>query len=192
MKKLLLTSALAIIATLSSYGQGSVTFANTSSSLVRQADGTAAPRNAAGGFYAVELLYAADGTPHTDATFGLVGTRVGATTTFNTPTAGVFSGGGRTISSISPAGGFGLFQVRVWDTRAGADYDAAIASGNSQFQAGYSTVMRVDTADTTVSPLPTPAALGMTSFTLQPIPEPSTIAFGLLGVGTLLMLRRRK
>jgi len=192
MKKLLLTSALAIIATLSSYGQGSVNFANTTGSLVRQADGTAAPRNAAGGFYAVELLWAADGTPTTDATFGLVGTRVGATTTFNTPNAGVFSGGGRTVQGITPAGGFGLFQVRVWDTRAGADYDAAMASGNSSLQAGYSSVIRVDTSDTTVSPLPTPAPLGMTGFTLSPIPEPSTIALGLLGVGTLLMLRRRK
>jgi hypothetical protein len=189
MKKLLLTGALAMIATLSSYGQGSVNFANTSTSPVRLQDGTAVPRTAAGGTYVAELLYASDGTPATAETFGLVGTRMGATTTFNTPTAGVFSGSGRTITSITPAGGFGLFQVRVWDTRGGSTLEESAAAG---FQTGYSQVLRVDTSDTTISPPPTPAALGMTSFNLSVIPEPSTIALGLLGVGTLLMLRRRK
>lgn len=192
MKKLLLISALAAVASLSAFGQGSVSFANTSTQPVRRADGTAVPSALQGGTYQAELLFAPDGTSTDAATFGEGATRVGATTTFNTPQAGVFSGGGRTVTQITPAGGFGLFQVRVWDTRAGVDYNAALASGNSAFQAGYSSVMRVDTADPTTVPPGTPAALGMQSFTLSPIPEPSVIGLGLLGVGTLLMLRRRK
>jgi len=195
MKKLLLISALAALTSLSSYGQGSVTFANTSTSLVRLKDGTAVPRNAVGGTYVAELLYAADGSvpfgnPTADAAFGAVATRVGATASFSTPAAGVFSGGGRTITSITPPGGFGLFQARVWDTRAGTTFQEAAL--NTQMELGYSAVVRVDTADPTALPLPTPAALGLSGFTLSVIPEPSTIALGLLGVGTLLMLRRRK
>jgi hypothetical protein len=106
----------------------------------------------------------------------------------------VFAGGGRTIPTITPAGGFGLFQVRVWDSRAGADFNAAQASGNSAFQSGYSSVLRVDTADPTTTPPGTPASLGMPSFGMSPIPivpEPSVIALGVLGAGALLMLRRR-
>jgi len=189
MKKLLLISALAALTSISSYGQGSVTFANGSTSLVRLQDGTAVPRQAVGGTYVAELLYAADGTPNTAETFGLVGTRVGATATFGTPAAGVFSGGGRTITQITPPGGFGLFQVRVWDTRGGSSFEESAAA---LFQVGYSGVVRVDTADPTALPLPTPAPLGLQGFTLSVVPEPSTIALGLLGVGTLLMLRRRK
>jgi hypothetical protein len=190
MKKLLLTSALAVLATLSSFGQGSVNFANTSTQPVRTRSGAAVPTALQGGTYIAELLYAADGTPATDATFGLVGTRVGGTVGFATPQAGVFNGGGRTVTSITPPGGFGLFQVRVWDTRAGATFEEAMTS--TQHELGYSSILRVDTADSTAVPLPTPAALGMTSFQLSIVPEPSAIALGLLGVGTLLMLRRRK
>jgi len=192
MKKLLLISALAAVASLSAFGQGSVSFANTSTQPVRRADGTPVPTALQGGTYQAELLYNPDGTPTDADRFGDTGTRIGGTAAFSTPAAGVFSGGGRTVTSISPAGGFGLFQVRVWDTRAGVTYQEAIASGNSAFQAGYSSVLRVDTADPTTTPPGTPVALGMTSFTLSVIPEPSTIALGLLGVGTLLMLRRRK
>jgi hypothetical protein len=192
MKKLLLISTLAVASTLSSFGQGHVGFANTSTSPVRRADGTAVPTGLSGGTYLAELLYAVDGATTDAREFGNVATRVGATTTFNTPTAGVFNGGGRTITSITPPGGFGMFQVRVWDTRAGADYAAALASGNSAYQAGYSAVVRVDTADSTASPLPPAASLGLASFTLSPIPEPSVVALGLLGAGALLMLRRRK
>ena len=35
-------------------------------------------------------------------------------------------------------------------------------------------------------------ATGYQGFRLTPVPEPSAIALGVLGIGTLLMLRRRK
>src|SRR4051794_32424683 len=99
MKKLLLTSALAIIATLSSYGQGSVSFANNASTKVTFAsDGTAIP---IGTRFTAELMYAPDGT--SAAAFDAAATRVGATTSIF-PVAGQFSGGGRTVTTLTPAG----------------------------------------------------------------------------------------
>jgi len=189
MKKLLLTSALAIIATLSSYGQGSVAFANSATTKVTDSAGVALPTTAG---YVVELMYAPDGTPA--AAFDLAATRVGGTTTIF-PVAGQFNGGNRTVTTLSPAGGFGLFQVRAWQGAAGASYAEAMLTGNANYQAGKSGIFRVDTGDPTTVPPGTPANLvanGLTGFSVSPIPEPSVIALGLLGAGALLMLRRRK
>jgi len=195
MKKLLLTSALAVLATLSSYGQGSVNFANASATAVTLADGTRVP---VGTRFLAELMYAPDlgGAIPPEAAFDAVATRVGATSSFGGSAQvlpGIFQGGGRTVSSISPSGGFGLFQVRVWESGAGASWSEAMAGGNANYQAGHSAILRVDTGDPTLVPAQTPAALtGLTAFQLQPIPEPSVIGLGLLGAGALLMLRRRK
>lgn len=192
MKKLLLTSALAVIATLSSYGQGSVGFANASASRVwlDTGTGTATTYLPSGGTYNAELVFAPDGTP--TASFDAVATRVGGAITFFS--AGLFNGGGRTVNQgITPAGGFGLFQVRVWDTRTGSDYLSASLNPNGFV--GTSQILRVDTGDPTTVPPGTPTPLtgaGLASFTVSPVPEPSVIGLGLLGVGTLLMLRRRK
>jgi len=189
MKKLLLTTALAVIATLSSYGQGTVSFANSSTTKVTDSAGVAVPL---GTRFTAELMYAPDGTP--GAVFDQVATRVGATASIF-PVAGQFSGGGRTVTTLSPAGGFGLFQVRVWETAAGNDYTTALLSGNSAYQAGKSGIIRVDTGDPTTVPPGTAASLtaaGLTGFAVSPIPEPSVIGLGLLGAGALLMLRRRK
>ena len=193
MKKLLLISALAVVAAVSSYGQGSVTFANsgTTSRVWYEAQpGATTTWAPLGSQFTVELVYAPDGTPTT--AFDGAATRVGATTTFG-PQAGLFSGGGRTVTGITPAGGFGLFQVRVWETSMGADYrEASLRSGA---HVGASQVLRVDTGDPTSVPPGTPTALtasGLAPFTVTLVPEPSVIGLGLLGVGTLLMLRRRK
>lgn len=189
---MLLISALAVLATLSTYGQGSVNFANTSTQPVRLSTGAAVPTGLSGGTYVAELLYAADGGSTDAASFGNTAIRIGGTTTFNTPTAGVFNGGGRTITQITPAGGFGLFQVRVWNSQAGSSYDLHKANTSTAFELGYSAVVRVDTSDPTTIPPGTPAQLGLTTFNLAPVPEPSVIGLGLLGAGALLMLRRRK
>jgi hypothetical protein len=186
MKKLLLTSALAVIATLSSYGQGSVSFANATATRVFYVTSTGATAAVpVGSQFTAEVVYAPDGTP--SAAFAAGATRVGATAAFG-PVAGLFSGGGRTVQSITPPGGFGLFQVRVWDTASGS---ADVAKLTGMY--GESGILRVDTGDPTTVPPGTPSPLtGLASFTVTPVPEPSSIALGLLGVGTLLMLRRRK
>jgi hypothetical protein len=192
MKKILLINALAVLATLNSYGQGSVNFANNGATRVFMNDGNPVP---VGSRFTAELMYAPDGS---QAIFGETAIRVGGTTDFGgtVGVVGTFSGGGRTVGTITPAGGFGLFQIRVWETAAGNDYRAAILTGDPQWQAGTSAVLRVDTGDPTTTPAGAAAPLvgtgGLTSFTLSPVPEPSVIALGLLGAGALLALRRRK
>jgi hypothetical protein len=150
------------------------------------ADGTT--RVPAGATYQVELMYAPDGTAAAD--FDSMAVRVGGVANFG-PTAGFFSGGGRTIDSITPAGGFGLFQVRGWQAAMGNSYSSVVASGNGV--AGKSTVIRVDTGNPVIGePAAGLVAAGLSGFSLTPVPEPSAIALGLLGAGTLLLLRRRK
>jgi hypothetical protein len=193
MKKVIVISALAVLATLSSYGQGSVFFGNNSSTLVRMDSATGAAV-APGSRFMVELMYAPDQTPL--AAFDAVATAVGSPVSFNGP-PGVFNGSNRTVDTITPAGGFGLFQVRVWETATpgATDYRSAVLTGNSAFRAGASGILRVDTGDPTTTPPGTAALLtanGLTGFFVSPIPEPSVIGLGLLGAGALLMLRRRK
>lgn len=186
MKKAIVISALTVLASASVFAQGigSVSFGNATGNPVRLMDGTLVPRAAAGGTYFAELLSALDGADFSTAT------RQGATSTFNSPNAGVFLGGGRTVPTTQN-GGIGQFMVRVWDTRGGATYD--IAKNNfGGFQFGSTAVFTVDTADASAIPTPTAANLGMPSFNLTIVPEPSVIGLGLLGAGALLLLRRRK
>ena len=186
MKKAIVISALTVLASASVFAQGigSVSFGNSSVNPVRLMDGTLVPRAAAGGTYFAELLSALDGADFATAS------RQGATSTFNSPTAGVFLGGGRTVPTTAN-GGVGQFMVRVWDTRGGATYDLA-RFNTGGFQFGNSGVFNVDTADAAAVPTPTPANLNMPTFNLTIVPEPSVIGLGLLGAGALLLLRRRK
>jgi hypothetical protein len=187
MKKAIVISALTVLVSASVFAQGigSVSFGNALANPVRLMDGvTLVPRAAAGGTYFAELMSALDGADFATAS------RQGLSTTFNSPQAGVFLGGGRTVPTTAN-GGFGQFMVRVWDTRGGATYDLA-RQNTGGFQFGDSGVFRTDTADAAAVPIPTPAPLGMPAFNLTIIPEPSVIGLGLLGAGALLLLRRRK
>jgi len=186
MKKAIVISALTILAGASVFAQGigSVSFGNTSGNPVRLLDGTLVPRAAAGGTYYAELMSALDGADFATAS------RQGATTTFNSPQAGVFLGGGRTVPTTQN-GGIGQFMVRVWDTRGGATYDLA-KNNFGGFQFGNTGVFNVDTADAAAIPIPTAANMNMPTFNLTIVPEPSVIGLGLLGAGALLLLRRRK
>ena len=189
---MLLIGALVTVVTWSSHGQGSVAFGNNISTRVYMTnpDGTTTLVPVGNRFLA-ELVFAPDGTAPGE--FGTTAVRLGAPASFG-PVPGVFNGGGRTAAGVQPSGGFGLFQVRVWESAAGPDYVTAVATGNPQYQAGTSLIMRIDTADPTTTPpgVPTQITAYLTSFVITPIPEPSVIALGLAGVGALLLFRRRK
>jgi hypothetical protein len=192
MKKLLITAA-AVLATLSSFAQGTVNFSNatgTTAQRVRIDDPNTGALAPAGTTYSLGLYYAADGTSD-ESMFVMLGASTGVAGAAGTPT-GLYNGGNRTAPTAT-AGGFGMFQVRGWETAYGATYELARASG--QGRVGKSNIVRVDTGDPTTVPPGTPASLtaaGISGFALTPVPEPSAIALGILGAGTLLLLRRRK
>lgn len=87
------------------------------------------------------------------------------------------------------AGADAQVQVRVWESQY-ADFAAAQAAGGKY---GSSAILTLKTGNAGTPPTLPTALTGLTSFSLAGgvIPEPSTIALGLLGA-TVLMLRRRK
>ena len=203
MKKLLLTAA-AILATLNMYGQGQgvIGFSNAGQPNDRRVwvnttgvvgDGALA----AGTGYKVALYYGSRGT----AEQGLV--QIGNSAAFNTPLgAGIFSGGNRTLTYANSTvnGDVATVQVRGWGTIAGVPdtYEAVKAlgdAGDPRAQIGSSLVFDADTSrpgDAQDPPVAIGARPEWRGFAISPVPEPSVIGLGLLGVGTLLMLRRRK
>lgn len=192
MKKLvILAAALAVAGT--SYGQGTVGFANAGASAV--SNSVAGGRIANAGFK-VSLYYlpwVSDAQVPTTDDFNSAG-QIVATSTLYAP--GLYNNGGASVrvDGITPAGGVGWFQVRAWELAFGADY--ATASSKVGALVGTSSVLRVDTGDPTTAPpgaATTLISAGLKTFSVYPVvPEPTAIALGLLGLGSLLVLRRRK
>jgi MYXO-CTERM domain-containing protein len=196
MKKLLLTSVVAI-ATLNIYGQGTVTFANgPTAQVTNQLTGARVPQGTA---FRVALYYLPDSaTAPTTADFDVNGIMLGANSGFNVPGGGQWNAGTRTAPT-SPAGGAGWFQVRAWEFAFGDTYQAALANpvpqGGRLALVGTSNIIKVNLGNPTTTPPGTAGSLvgsGMQGFFVAPVPEPTTIGLGLLGLGALLALRRRK
>ncbi len=203
MKKTILILAIANL-TVFSYGQGFVTFNNNNGSAtpaviapITDSDGTTRVGGAA--YYA--QCYAADGANASSNSLTAKGFAVNLRTSAN---AGFFQTSGTAAGAqgsqpVSPSvavtaanGGTVTIQVRVWSSTF-ATYEAALsaytANPNGGVRVGASTPFNV----ASVAPPGTPADLqGLAGFSLQPIPEPSTIALGILGAGSLLFLRRKK
>jgi hypothetical protein len=181
MKKLVLIAALAV-ATSAGYAQGLINFSNyvPGSGLtpkIFQSDGTT-PLD---GTYLAQL-YA--GTSASSLT------PVGTAATFKTGAgAGYFTGGGVAIPLTviaNPAAG-GVFEVKAWLATAGTSYEAALAAGNNN-TFGASTPFTL--ASIATAPAPASNLIGLTSFSLVGVPEPSTLVLGVLGA-SLFLLRRR-
>lgn len=176
MKKILLMAAL--MACVGAMAQGTFTFKNnvagSFTAPVSNADGT---RLAGNSFYA--QLYANIGGSFTP---------VGSPTPFLAN--GFVNGGTVTVPANAIVGGQVTLQMRAWEaTTAGVagTYEAAAGAGK---KFGQSATFTAAPGNPLSDPPGTPANLvGLTSFSL--IPEPSTIALGLIGAAALL-LRRRK
>src|SRR5688572_20379193 len=187
---------LGLFTTVCAFAQGTVAFANNSSTRVCLFSGGFVP---VGNTFQAELMYAPDGTePHM---FDVMAIRLGNAASFG-PIAGTFLGGTRTAPTPTP-GGIGLFQVRVWETAYGTSYNDIIFRGDFRARIGKSDVIRVDTGHPTTVPPGTPVTLtgaGLTGFTvgaplggqLPCIPEPSSFLLALVGVGTFGLLRRKR
>jgi len=172
MKKTLIALA-ALMISVAAYGQGAVVFNNRVGTSVVAPVSRPNGAGAGAGVQAQLFLVGAGGalTPLTPAT------------TFRTGSAAVeffVNGVDVTIPTIAP-GNPATLRMRAWEGAAGSSYDASLLRGQSN--------------DITVTlgggTLPPANLVGLTGFSLVVIPEPSTIALGLLGAAALL-LRRRK
>lgn len=204
MKKLMFTAA-AVFATVNLFAQGTVIVQNDATTLIRNIlTGASA---LAGTTFRVALYWAPEGV--TDpGQFRLVPTPVNIA-----PVAGRYSAGTRlvpaddpltTVKEGIPPGGMAMLQVRAWEAAfalvGGADsYEAAFNAPYNdtlgrRALVGASNMFLADTADPAV-PTDTPraiTAMGLQGFTLTVVPEPSAVGLGLIGIGALLLLRRRK
>jgi len=151
------------------------------------------------------------GTGYTVELWGLVGsgntsnslTRL-AGTSFRTGTAAGFintallPGGAPGVAVPNaplglPTQSSGTFQIRAWNNVGGTIGTWAAALALPAVSRGASEIVSVGPLGGTGQPAATdPALVGMTSFNLHIVPEPSAIALGVLGLGTLMFLRRRK
>lgn len=194
MKKvaLILMSGVAAVSVLA---QGTVNFGNIGN-YISNIDTKA--RVPAGTVFTAGLYYLPDGPePATDAFHDAL---LPNTATFSV--AGGFAAGTRSTPSTTPSGGYAWFQVRAWETAFGQTYEQAMAAGPRdvggvlrQAYIGTSLITRIKTGDPVNAGSPallnsgTPPFRG---FYVAIVPEPTVIGLGLLGIGSLLLLRRRK
>lgn len=75
-------------------------------------------------------------------------------------------------------------EMRAWEAAAGTSWEAAQAAGG---MFGSSNPITLTLAG---APTPPPDMVGLQSFSLQAIPEPSTLALGMLGAAALFLRRR--
>jgi hypothetical protein len=177
MKKLLVTLA-AVLVSASTFGQGTINFNNLVSSAgidapVYKPDGVT---GAGAGTQANAQLFLVTGTTFTALTPATTfrATPAGAAQRYVTPPAPVV------VPNIA-GGSQATVVLRAWE---GASYDTATVRG----QSNPITI----TLGGGGSPPAVPANLvGLTTFNMTAIPEPSTMALGLLGAAALLYRRRK-
>jgi hypothetical protein len=186
MKKLILTVSL-VVASLSAFGQGVLTFQNNAATRITNGVTGVSSANGAAGTQ-VGLYVGAVGSPASSLTLATVTTLVAP---------GTFNAGNVTINGFG-AGDVAL-QVRAW--LAGtvyASYEAAIAGqlgGDNSVLAAQTTVFTHTLVTGVVQPNnlnANPGFLANSGIRLVPVPEPSSIALGLLGLGAVALFRRRK
>lgn len=182
MKKLILTLALGV-ACVSAMAQGTVALGNAGAGLDApvwlDSVGSAAGKVGAG--FVAQLW----GGPAGSAESAL--TAQGATTSFFTGAgAGYFAGGPRTVTGVA-GGSVAVLQVRVWNTAAGATW--AEANANPLGIVGASGLVNITLS---VPPATPPNMVGLTSWAVVPVPEPSSFALAGLGAAAMLIFRRRK
>jgi hypothetical protein len=178
MKKLLVTLA-AVLVSASTFGQGTILFNNrtpTGDARVTRPDGT----GAGAGITAQLFLVGAGGAL----------TAIPGTTTFReTPAAATFFVNPISVNVPGVAvGANATVRMRAWSTSAGS-YDAALAGAGLYGESNDVLVSGLGGTPATGAPLPDAPLNGLASFPL--IPEPSSMALGLLGAAALLYRRRK-
>jgi len=183
------------------FAQGIVQFNNTATTLLStNSTATPPPGQAANAVgitqtgYLIGLYIAPQGTTDPNA-FTLMGPTTASTGSPLAP--GRFNGnppGGSFVISNN-TGQTIAFQVRAWTTSAGSTYELARLSSDARRYLGVSAIGEATPA---TGLLPAPALFGTSAgqvggFVLVPVvPEPSSIALGLLGLGAIALFRRRR
>jgi len=188
MKKILLTFAGVLLA-VGVQAQGTVNFANNAATAISNI--VTGARVVAGNSFLAQLYYGPAGQS-SDAAFISV-TNAPATFTL----AGQVLAGAR--NTTIAGGGVGSFQIRAWQASLGPTWEVAypiwqagVAQPTSLL--GKSDIIQVTTGDPGATPPGTPASLitaGLKSFYVVPVPEPSVIALGALGLAAVLWRRRK-
>ena len=171
-----------------SHAQGTVNFANAGAGFNAQVyiDVVGGSQFAGAGYMAQLLLVGAGGSL----------TPVGNVANFIAGANGYFNGGAVTVPGVA-AGATATFQVFAWN---GASGQAAYAPALAAWQAGliYGGFSLPDPAGVTIAtggagnpPGPPAGLVGLQPWAVTIVPEPSTIALGIIG-GLALLLRRRK
>jgi len=202
MKKLMLSCAALIVAAMGVYAQGTVSFANNSSTTINLPTGEPAQTAASiwiGLFYSTITTATANPLSQASDQFAF-NSQAGISSLLGN---GLFAGGTKTLGGDSAPC---LIQVRVWDksfgTGASGYWNAATAFNASQETGwryfAFSPVLSGTLGNPSSGPTPlvgVTGSFGFTGLTLQTvgiIPEPSILALGLLGgLGTLVLIRRR-
>jgi len=185
MKKLLLVAA-CIVASVGALAQGTVLFDNLKAGNPAGKITDASGAGLAGTAFLAQLYAGADANSLAP---------VGAALSFRTgAAAGFVSTAGidatRAIPGVAVGGTASFLQVRAWDAAGGATYDAAAGAGKA---VGMSAIFAAGPLGGPGTPPATPANItNMRGFSVvgTVVPEPSTIALGVLGVASLLLRRR--
>jgi hypothetical protein len=200
MKKLI-TIALLVAAANLGYSQGTVNFntAQSANSTIKYAAGTTL-----GGASGTKI----DGSAHPTAQAAIYAGAAGSTEAqlvFVAPASGFASGataGYITLGSVTipflAQGAGAVIQIRAWDalTSTASTYAQALTINGAYV--GKSQLYNISSLGGPGDPnngIPpaTPATIpSQVGFSIAPVPEPSTIALGFLGLGGLLFWRRKK
>jgi len=179
MKKLLVTLA-AVLVSVSTFAQGTVNFQNFVPNVVNAPvwapGGT--DTTGAGSVNAMAQLFRVEGSVYTP---------LGQASAFRAATAGnpilnAYVVGNNVMDTGLAAGSSVTLVLRAW---VGANYDDAVIKGQSPNSV---TVTLGGVTDPTQPAATPPTLAGLQGFEL--VPEPSTIALGLLGAAALLYRRR--
>jgi len=187
MKKLLLVAIFACAA-VTAFAQGQLNFANDTATRITNAAGANYPA-AGSSSHKAGIYWGAVGTPESSLNLLPAGSN-GVTTTWS-PFSGIFNGGTATFPTLGQV----AVQIRVWNANF-ADYAAALAGGG---EAGKGIIQLITLGNPNSVPPGTPTSLTNPGGSDTPfqrfgvvVPEPSSIALGLLGLGAIVLFRRRK
>jgi hypothetical protein len=197
MKRILLTLVAGLISC-SVFGQGGIVLNTRTGGVLAPVTDTLTGQLVTGNAYLAQLYYGAAGAAESSLVPVLGGV---APSTTGTPawfssgtTAGYIlgsTGGGNryTDPAVAAPGAVTAFQLRAWQASLGATWEEALGNWSSTTVMGKSGIIEVVTS---ANALDTPKPLtGLAAFNLVPVPEPSVIALGAIGLVALL-LRRRK